>query len=147
MLVYIVISLVFRKVRKMSIFKIIKQVCNNKKPVNAQAMRVNSAGENLDELDKDGNLPFGWVTYNKNYVDMIEKELDYFRKLYDNANGTKEKRDALKSYFTYLEDGKVHYNNLNVCVGKYFEDYICDSQERKDNAKRLKRLEEQLKNS
>lgn len=91
------------------------------------ASRHNYAGESVDRLDASGNLPFGWVTHNQKYVDMIEMDLQPFRQAIDDAKTDIEKYGALKSFLLFLEDGKKHYSGFGACVGKYFEQYIIDS--------------------
>jgi hypothetical protein len=70
------------------------------------AKRVNFAGERMDCLDATGNLPFGWVVHNQNYVDMIENDLQPFRQAIIDAKTDKEKYAALKSFLMFLQDGK-----------------------------------------
>lgn len=109
------------------------------------AKRTNYAGESMDELDKDGNLPFGWVFHNQKYVDMIEKDMQPFREATWNAKTDIEKYDAFKSYLQYLKDGKKHYYEISECVGKYFEEHICKSVEAKQSKEKFKQLEKKLK--
>ena len=110
-----------------------------------QKSKVNCSGESLNKLDKNGNLPFGWVAHNKKYVNAIDKELNTFRKAIMNAKNDIEKYGALKSFVLYLEDGKKHYKRINVCVGKYFEEYIYNSEEAIQRRKAFKELEKKLK--
>ena len=109
------------------------------------AKRTNYAGESMDELDASGNLPFGWVVHNQNYVDMIEEEMQPFRQAIIDAKTEIEKWAALKSFALYLKDGKKHYYEISPCVGKYFEEYICKSMEAKQRKEEYKRLESKLK--
>lgn len=107
--------------------------------------RYNYAGESVDRLDASGNLPFGWVTHNQNYVDMIESDLQPFRRAIDEAKTDIEKYGALKSFLIFLEDGKKHYNEISACVGKYFEQYIIDSCEADQRRKEFAKIEAKLK--
>lgn len=109
------------------------------------AKRTNFAGESMDHLDKDGNLPFGWVVHNEKYVDMIERDMQPFRQAIANAKTDTEKYGALKSFILYLQDGKVHYREYGECVGKYFEEYICKSAEAGQCVKVFKELEKKMK--
>lgn len=109
------------------------------------AKRTNCVGERVDRLDKDGNLPFGWVVHNEKYVDMIERDMQPFRQAIANAKTDIEKYGALKSFILYLQDGKVHYREYGECVGKYFEEYICKSAEAEQRVKVFKELEKKLK--
>lgn len=109
------------------------------------ALRTNYAGESMDELDKDGNLPFGWVLHNRNYVDMIEHDMQPFREAVRNAKTDIEKYGALKSYMLFFRDGKKHYSEMGECVGKYFEEYICKSMEAKQIKEKYQQIEKKLK--
>lgn len=109
------------------------------------AKRTNFAGESMDHLDKDGNLPFGWVVHNQKYVDMIESDMQPFRQAILDAKNDIEKWAALKSFVLYLKDGKKHYYQMGECVGKYFEEYICKSTEAKQRKEAFKRLDAKLK--
>lgn len=109
------------------------------------ASRVNFAGESMDKLDASGNLPFGWVVHNKKYVDMIEQDLQPFRQAMWDANTDIEKYGALKSFLLYLQDGKAHYTKMGECVGKYFEEYICESEEAKGIKRKFVEIERKLK--
>lgn len=102
--------------------------------------KTNFAGQRMDKLDKEGNLPFGWVVHNKKTVDAIEKELNPIRKAINNAETNAEKLEALKKYEAYLKQGVVKYRRKGACEGKYFEEYICDSEETKQRLKDLKKL-------
>lgn len=110
-----------------------------------QKTRTNSSGESMDKLDKNGNLPFGWVAHNKKYVDMIEKDMKPFRKAISSAKTDVEKYGALKSFVLYLDDGKKYYKKVNACVGKYFEEYIYNSTEAEQRRKDFKNIEKRLK--
>ena len=108
------------------------------------AKRTNCVGESMDRLDKDGNLPFGWVVHNQKYVDMIEKDIQPFRDMIYNAKTDIEKYAALKSFLLYLQDGKMHYAKYGECVLKYFEKHICNSTEAEQRLKKFKELERKL---
>lgn len=106
---------------------------------------VNFAGERMDRLDADGNLPFGWVVHNQKYVDMIDRDMQPFRQAILDAKTDVEKWGALKSFLLYLQDGKKHYTEMGECVGKYFEEYICRSAEAEQRRKAYKEIERKLK--
>lgn len=126
----------------MSIFDLFKKQTIKEK---IAASRVNFAGESIDHLDKDGNLPFGWVAHNQKYVDMIEVDMEPFRQAIINAKTDVEKYGALKSFLLYLQDGKAHYREYGECVGKYFEEYICNSTEAKQRYDAFKKIEDKIK--
>jgi len=105
----------------------------------------NSAGEPLDRLTPDGELPFGWMYYRKDVTEQIEAELSVFRADICNAKDLRQRHAALLSYMRYLEAGKKHYYQIGECEGKYFEEYVIDSEETKGNIRKLKQLEAKLK--
>ena len=104
----------------------------------------NVFGESIDHLDEDGELPFGWIAHNQRIISQIDSEVSTFRKAVCDANEVRSEYAALKSYFRFLEDGQKHYSKVGDCAGKYFEEYIVDSQESQDNSKRLVYIEEHM---
>ena len=107
--------------------------------------RTNSVGENLDRLTSEGELPFGWMAYNKEIIAQMEAELETFRDAVDRAVDPLDKYAAIKSYLLYLEDGKKHYYSINECSGKYFEEYICDTPYVDKIKKQFAELDKKLK--
>lgn len=105
----------------------------------------NSVGERLDRLTPEGELPFGWASYNQELVQKMDSEWLSFRLAMDRANDPVEKYAAIKSYLLFLEDGKKHYSEVNVCAGKFFEDYIYNAPHNATIKKQFKELEKKLK--
>lgn len=72
-----------------------------------------------DTTEDDTNLPFGWVTHNKEFIEPIEKEFSYFMNIWIDARNKspKELYSALKSFVRYMEDVK----RLCSSKGKNFE--------------------------
>lgn len=75
--------------------------------------------ECLDRLDEDGDLPFGWLTQNKEFTNKINREYSYFLHLWIDATkkSPKELYAALKSFVLFLEDAE----KLCVSKGECFE--------------------------
>lgn len=109
-----------------------------------QQRQKNSAEEDLSHLTPTGELPFGWMAYNQEIIGKMEAELAVFRKAIQDSDDLLTKHSALKSYFLYLEDGKKHYTEINECAGKYFEEYICNSEETRGNMRYFIEIERQL---
>lgn len=61
---------------------------------------------NLEHLTKSGELPFGWVTRNKEFTEKIRNEYSFFLNtwLASRKSDPKEQYEALKSFIIYLED-------------------------------------------
>ena len=45
----------------------------------------------------------------------------------------------------FVREGKKRYAEKGECIGKYFEEFVCKSEETKGNKEKIKRLKEQLK--
>ena len=105
----------------------------------------NSAGQPLDRLTPDGELPFGWMHYRKGVIAQMEAELSVFQKGICEAHEPHQRIAAIKSYLQYLDDGKEHYYQVGECEGKYFEEYIINSEETHGNIRKLKQLEAKVK--
>lgn len=106
---------------------------------------VNSFGQRLDKLTEEGDLPWGWVSKNKCFVDKITNEYSYFLNLW--LDGTKkspkDQYAPLKSFVLYLED----VENLCVSKGECFELWFYECIASKDYIqKRKKELEELVAN-
>lgn len=97
---------------------------DKKQPVNE---KVNSFGEPLDKL-VDGELPWGWVFANKDFVDKISTEWSVFLHRWvesRNAN-VAEQYGALKSLITYLEDAQKLCIQKGECFAYWFDGYIAN---------------------
>lgn len=96
----------------------------------------NVFGQDITHLDEDGELPWGWISANKEFTERINTEYKYFLDAwYDirNKDVIKE-RWALKSLVIYLEDAKKLCISKGECFVKWFDDLIA-SQERIDEYK------------
>lgn len=84
---------------------------SKKKPVKPEAIeqpKANGMGESLDSLTAEGDIPFGWVSANRDFTRKIESEYIYFfAKWYESKDrGPKEQYAALKSFVLYMNDVK-----------------------------------------
>lgn len=88
--------------------------------------------EQYDRLTPDGELPFGWVTRNKDFCDKINGEYSYFLNtwLASRKMSPMEQYQALKSFILYLEDVERLCRSKGECFEFWFreiltsEDYI-----------------------
>ena len=57
-------------------------------------------------LDENGELPFGWIYRNKDFIEKIQNEYSYFMEMWLDSKKKSpiEYRNALKSFVVYLED-------------------------------------------
>jgi hypothetical protein len=97
-----------------------------KKSEEIAAKRTNYAGESVDKLDKDGNLPWGWYAAHKEFTDERTTEYTYFLDNYCEARSKSplEKYETLKSLVLYLEDAKKLCYSKGECFAKWYDDII-----------------------
>lgn len=95
-----------------------------------QGKKTNSLGEDLDHLDKDGELPWGWIYANKEFVEQIESEYQYFiNAWYDSKEiGVLKEYAALKSFVLYLNDAQRLCFEKGECFAKWFSDIIANQE-------------------
>ena len=94
----------------MGIFNFLKKIKDN---------QVSTATESTENNENSDELPFGWVTKNKTFIDKIQNEYSYFLNMWlDNRNSSpKEYRQALNSFVLYLRDAE----KLCKTKGEYFK--------------------------
>ena len=106
----------------------------------------NVFGQDITHLDEDGELPWGWISANKEFTERITTEYKYFLDAwYDIRNKDVRKEHwALKSLVIYLEDAKKLCISKGECFVKWFDDLIA-SQEHIDEYKtRQKYIEDNI---
>lgn len=100
--------------------------------INGKTVRT-SPQNNSEELPTDfehltveGELPFGWIYRNKNFVDKINKEYSYFLDEWlDSINKSpKEQYSALKSFVLYLEDVEKLCKSKGECFEFWFNEIL-----------------------
>lgn len=119
----------------------------------------NSFGQDITHLTKDGELPWGWIYANRDFIEPIEAQYKHFLNEYISAKkeekGVKAVRSALKSFIVYMEDVEricaskgecfVEWSKLNVCNPAAMEDYRNDLKKIEDNLDELIEKEKLLK--
>lgn len=111
---------------------------------NRSESQSNSFGQKMDRLTPEGDLPFGWVYKNKEFVDKATAEYIYFSKQYtDHEYGDpKEKYAGLKSLLLYIEDTKKHYAKKGECFLFWFVETWAKAEEVKELYSELQYIEE-----
>lgn len=81
----------------------------------------------LDRLD-NGELPWGWINSNREFISKIQSEYKYFLNLYlDSRNKSpKQQYASLKSLILYLNDCKKLCASKGECHLKWFSDCIAN---------------------
>ena len=108
----------------------------------ATGMETNSFGERYDRLTADGELPWGWVTKNKEFCDRIQGEFMYFTNILIEARNKspKEQYQALKSFVLYLVDVEKLCKAKGECFDLWFREYLTGKgylEERKNELEEL----------
>lgn len=94
-----------------------------------QNTNVNSFGEPLDKL-VDGDLPWGWVAANKEFIDSVQKEHGHFQNLWYEVRekgNSKEEIAALKSYLLYADDIQKMCDKKGECFSFWCKEYLVGS--------------------
>lgn len=108
--------------------------------------KVNSLGESLDRLI-DGELPFGWVTHHKDFVEQMETEYYYFLKLWYDARDTKNPREefaALKSLFLHTEAVQKLCKEKGETYSFWCNEYLLNQEAIQNQTDRLSDLENNM---
>ena len=118
-----------------------------KKQQSVRPVRTNSFGEQLDRLTPDGELPWGWISANKQFTEKIQGEAQYFIDQWLSAEkkGALEEYAALKSYLLYLDDAKRLCESQGECFAKWFSDIIASQKQIDKWTAKLKTIEEKIK--
>lgn len=91
-----------------------------------QVHNVNSFGSPLDKL-VDGDLPWGWHTHNKDFVDKIREEYGYFNNELYTAKQEGEPhavRNAMKSLLQYMDDVQQLCDQKGECFAFWCSEYL-----------------------
>lgn len=93
--------------------------------------------EDLEHLDENGELPFGWTYKNKDFVKNENSLFSYFLQnwLDSKCAEPKTKYEALKSFVTYLEDAEKICKSKGECFEFWFYEILTSKdylQKRKD---------------
>lgn len=104
--------------------------------------KTNYKGERLDRLTKEGKLPYGWYSANREFTEKIETEHRFFLKVYaDNRyKSPKEWYAALKSLEQHTADVRKLCASKDECFVHWSKTLFGDKdyQDMKDELKYIK---------
>lgn len=82
--------------------------------------------DDFAHLTKDGELPFGWVSRNREFTDKIQSEYSYFLNLWLNSRSgsPKDQYATLKSFVLYLEDVEKLCKSKGECFEFWFYEIL-----------------------
>ena len=111
----------------MGLFGFIKKKAPvTKQQPKATKAETNSFGERCDRLTPNGELPWGWVTRNKEFCDRINGEFSHFLDAWMESRhkSPKEQYSALKSFVLYLEDVEKLCKSKGECFDFWFHEIL-----------------------
>lgn len=99
-----------------------------------------------DHLTEEGELPWGWLYHNKEFVDRIQTEHTHFLNNWIDARNKspKELYPALKSFVLYLEDLEKLCKTKGECFEFWFYSLIASSEYIEARKAELKQLTDNL---
>lgn len=95
-----------------------------------------------DHLDEEGELPWGWFSHNKGFIDRIQTDYTYFLENWIEAikKSPKELYPALKSFVLYLEDLEKLCKTKGECFEFWFYSTIASGEYIESRKAELKEL-------
>ena len=80
----------------------------------------------FEHLTKDGELPWGWVTRNKEFCDKINGEYSYFLNMWldSRSKSPMDQYSALKSFVLYLYDVEKLCKSKGECFEFWFYEIL-----------------------
>lgn len=99
-----------------------------------------------DRLTTDGELPFGWVTRNKEFCDRISGEYSHFLNMWLESRNKSplDQYAALKSFVIYLEDVEKLCKAKGECFEFWFREILTGKEYIQKRKKELEELTENL---
>ena len=113
----------------------------------AKKADTNTFGDSFDRLTENGELPFGWVYRNKEFIGRIQGEYSYFLNLWldSRTQPPKEQYSALKSFVLYLEDAEKLCKSKGECFEFWFYEILASKDYVEKRKKELENLIAMLK--
>ena len=86
--------------------------------------------DDLEHLNENGELPWGWHTHNKAFKEKIDSEYSYFLELWLSSRhaAPKTQYEGLKSFVMYLEDAEKLCKEKGECFEWYFYNIIASKE-------------------
>ena len=93
---------------------------------NKKTVKKTIQGQNMNHLDKDGRLPWGWIYQNKEFCDKIQSEYTYFLNMWLESKSKEPLRryEGLKSLVLWLEKARTLCYSKGECFGYWFSSII-----------------------
>lgn len=111
---------------------------------NKPVVKTNTNEKPSDKL-VDGDLPWGWVTANKDFTNKIEQEFHYFWQTWIDSKKSepRKERDALKSLLLYMDNVQKLCDQKGECFSLWCSKYLIGKQ-KESFTNKLTGLEENM---
>ena len=108
--------------------------------------KTNSAGEDLDHLTPEGELPWGWYYANKDFAEKLENEYRHFSNamIDSRKDGVLAEYAAIKSMVVFMEDAKALCASKGECFVKWSSIAVACPETLESYKERLKSLDENM---
>ena len=102
--------------------------------------------QTFETLTQEGELPWGWISRNKDFVDKIQNEYSYFMQNWIDSMGKEPLRqyEALKSFVLYLEEAEKLCKSKGECFEFWFYEILASPDYIEKRKAELKELTERM---
>lgn len=109
-------------------------------------LHTNSFSENMNRLTPEGDLPWGWITANKGFVEKTEAEYHrFFDDWYVSRDkGALKEYAALKSLVLYMDDVQKLCKSKGECFVEWSSIMVASPEDLCRKKARLKHLEDNM---
>lgn len=82
--------------------------------------------DDLTHLTSEGELPWGWHSHNKDFIEKINNEYTHFLNMWLDSKKQEPKKqyEALKSYLLYIEDVEKLCKSKGECFEVWFNELL-----------------------
>lgn len=105
-------------------------------------------GQQLNRLDADGEIPYGWHYANRETIGRLEAEHRYFSNAYCTAKnegkGVLAEYSALKSLVQHMEDSRNLCASMGECFAKWASHSVADPSDLTELKAELARLKDNM---
>ncbi len=90
--------------------------------------RLAKPDDDLEHLTPDGELPWGWIRHNSDFLNPITDEYLHFLNMWCESKNKspKEQYQALKSFVMYLEDAEKLCKSKGECFEFWFYEILSE---------------------
>lgn len=108
--------------------------------------RLSKPEDDLTHLTSEGELPWGWIYKNKDFIEKINKEYSYFLNMFLISKNEEPKKqyEALKSFVLFLEDVEKLCAKKGECFQFWFYEILTEPNYLKRRKEELEELQHNI---